>query len=227
MSDRKLNVTAFGAHPDDIEGRMAGTLIKYREQGHRVHMVIATDGRRGGAKPGEALAARRKKEAVAAAAYIGIEPVFLGFEDGRVVYDRPSYEKVLEAFELTRPDIVITHDPNDYHADHRTLSRMVTDASWVPVFFSDTCMGVGFSPEFYVDITSEFDLKIKMLREHVSQHGEKPLESKYVEEITILARLRGMQCLKEQIRYAEAFRLYPRCGWVDAYELLPKQELPS
>ncbi len=142
-----LKIIAFGAHPDDLELSVFGTLIKYREGGHYVHTVIATDGRRGGNKLKEKvswqdIAAIRQKEARAAAAYLGIEPVFLGFEDGRLIYDRESYEKVIEIIDKIKPDLIFTHDLFDYHPDHRTIGRLALDAAGTaPVFFMDTGRG--------------------------------------------------------------------------------------
>ena len=218
MIGKKLTIMVIGAHPDDIELSMGGTLIKYREQGHNLYMVIATDGRRGGIPAGNELVERRRKEAQAAAAHIGVEPVFLDFEDGRLIYDRTSYEKVIGVYNQVKPDIVFTHDPNDYHEDHRTISKLVTDTSWVPVFFSDTC--VGFDPQYYVDITNQFELKKKMVMEHVSQIYGSP-EFSIITSIEIQNSFRGMQCWNKEIKYAEAFRLCPLLGWVNAYELLP------
>ena len=42
-----MRVLAFGAHPDDIEFRMAGTLAKYAARGDEVYMCVATDGQIG------------------------------------------------------------------------------------------------------------------------------------------------------------------------------------
>lgn len=44
---RQLKVVAMMPHPDDMEILVAGTLLKYKAQGHEVHVVIAMDGRRG------------------------------------------------------------------------------------------------------------------------------------------------------------------------------------
>jgi len=210
--NKKLTVAAFGAHPDDIEWSMMGTLIKYKEQGHNVHMVVATDGGRGGD------AAVRKQEAIAAAAHIGIEPVLLNFEDGRLVYTREIYEKFIEAYDKIKPDVVFTHDPdNDYHPDHRKVGRLVTDTSWVPVFYADTMAGLGFVPQFYVDITDQMQFKKKIISEHKSQ-----MHTRYLEVMEVQNRFRGLQCNWSEDRYAEAFRLFPRIEYVQGYRLLPE-----
>ncbi|MCW5550356.1 MAG: PIG-L family deacetylase [Opitutaceae bacterium] len=211
----KLAVAAFGAHPDDIESGMAGTLMKYKEAGHDIYWVIATDGRRGGKTPGKELAAIRRNESLAAAAHFGLKPVFLDFEDGRLVCDAESYNRVIEIYDRIKPDIVFTHDPNDYHPDHRAISRLVTDASWVPVFYADTLNGINFAPEFYVNISDHFERKAKALREHKSQEPEKIFA-----RMELQNRFRALQCMGE-VEYAEAFRLFPRADFANAYQLLP------
>lgn len=219
---RKLRVAAFYPHPDDMEAQAGGTLLKYVEQGHEVHVVIAMDGRRGRGILSDQISWQelvelRKQEAIAGASYLGVEPKFLGIEDHRLIEDRDCYETVISAMENLNPDVIFTCAPNDYHNDHRALSRLVINAAWTPVFFSDTKAGVDFTPDFYVDITAQMSTKIKMLEEHSSQ-----LKEDSVEALMALNRLRGVQCGGTKIKYAEAFKLYKRAFWVKAYEMLPE-----
>jgi len=221
---RKLKVVAFTAHPDDMEVLMAGTLLKYKEQGHDVQLVIATDGRRGRGKLADDISWQeivkiRREEAIKAAEPLGIVPIFLDIEDHRLIDDRDCYEKVIAAMESINPDVIFTCAPNDYHNDHRVISHLVLNCAWAPVFFAETAGGVDFIPDFYVDITNQFETKIKMLYQHDSQFKENPREM-----VEIINRFRGMQCMKAEIRYAEGFKLFKRIDWVKAYELLPKDE---
>ena len=215
---RTVKVAAFGAHPDDIELYMGGTLAKYGSLGHDVHTVIATDGRRGGHPVrgpwGEELVVLRKSEARTAGSHIGVEPVFLGFEDGRLVYDRSTYESVIAVLNRIQPDIVFVHGPDDYHADHRALSRMVLDASWVPVFYGDA--EVGFTPDFYVDITDQMETKLAMCREYRSQDDDG-----WEKTIRLRGTFRGGESGLSGARYAEAFRQHRKSGWMSGYLLLP------
>jgi N-acetylglucosamine malate deacetylase 1 len=219
MSSRnKLIIAAFGAHPDDLELSMFGTLIKYKEQGHMVHLIVATDGRRAGAIPGDETAAIRKREAFAAAAHLGVDPIQLEFQNGNVLYDEKTYAKVVRTIESLKPDIIFTHDLNDYHPEHRLLCRMVTDAAWSPVFLADTLAGLDFSPEFYVDISEQFEMKKKALLEHQSQN---PANLARIAEIQ--NRFRALQCdFKGRMKFAEAYRIFKRIGSMKAYELLPE-----
>ena len=226
---RKLKIAAFMPHPDDTEILVGGTLLKYKAQGHDVHVVIAMDGRRGrGHLPDsvswQEIVAIRHEEARRACAILGVEPIFLDIEDHRLLDDRDCYEKVIAAMECLNPDVVFTCAPNDYHNDHRCLSRLVLNSAWAPVFFAETSCGVDFNPDFYVDITEFIETKIEMARQHQSQFTEDPKES-----IEIVNRFRALQCRRKEIRYAECFKLYKRFEWVKAYELLPHDdyELPE
>ena len=132
--------------------------------------------------------------------------------------------KIRKNMESLNPDVVFTCAPNDYHNDHRCLSRLVLNSAWAPVFFAETSCGVDFNPDFYVDITEFIETKIEMARQHQSQFTEDPKET-----IEIVNRFRALQCRRKEIRYAECFKLYKRFEWVKAYELLPHDdyELPE
>ena len=225
---RKLKVAAFMPHPDDMEAIIGGTLLKYVEQGHQVNVVIAADGRRGRGVLSETLTwqeivALRKVEAIRGAEYLGVTPSFLEIEDHRLVDDRNCYDKVIAEMERLNPDVIFTCAPNDYHNDHRAISRLVLNVAWAPVFFAETKAGVDFIPDFYVDITQYFETKLEMLGQHASQ-----LKPGWDELIRTVNRFRGLQCKKDEILYAEGFKLHKRFNWVKAYDLLPIEmfELP-
>ena len=115
------------------------------------------------------------------------------------------------------PDIIFTHSPNDYHSDHRNLSKIITDCWQGIVFFADTMAGVDFEPQYYVDISSQFEQKKSMLMEHKTQ-----LDSKVVDMIELQNRFRGLQCNWGMVtKYAEAFRVFNRIYSTIAYNYLP------
>lgn len=173
-----MRLLALGAHPDDIEIYMFGTLAAAAARGAEIVFAIATDGAAGGSGDSVELARRRKAEAIAAAALLDVEPRFLAFPDGTLSAD-PALIGALKALvRETSPDLVITHAPNDYHGDHRALSdAMRIAASFsVPVLWADTMLGVGFAPTAYVDIGEHFDLKLRAIRAHASQDPERFVE---------------------------------------------------
>lgn len=214
-----MKILGFGAHPDDAEIFFLGTLLAFKAAGHEIGWVVASDGAKGGPDPGPALARLREGEAVAAGAPHGVTPVFLRRPDGGLSEDarlRAAVETVLLA---EAPDLVLTHAPEDYHPDHRALSRAVGDAASfrAPVLYADTLNGVGFQPLYYVDITPHMAAKQAAIRCHESQRPER-----FVTAATALNRLRAVQCnAVEEEAYAEAFRFEPRAPFADPRGLLP------
>ncbi|RWQ59817.1 MAG: PIG-L family deacetylase, partial [Mesorhizobium sp.] len=75
------------------------------------------------------------------------------FPDGALVADAALIAALKTLIGDVKPDLAITHAPNDYHGDHRALSDSVRIAASfaVPVLHADTLGGTGFSPTHYVD----------------------------------------------------------------------------
>jgi N-acetylglucosamine malate deacetylase 1 len=212
-----MKILAIGAHPDDLEILMGGTIAAFQAQGDEVIMVTATDGAKGGTDPGPALVRTRAREAKAAAAVFGIEPVMLGFPDGGLRADTPVIDRIAALIRDQRPHLVITHAPNDYHGDHRALSDAVRIAAnfIAPVMWMETILGVGFAPTHYVDITPHFVRKLRAIRKHRSQDPER-----FVEMAELGGRYRSAQCNVPQ-GYAEVFRIEPIFPFADIRNLLP------
>jgi LmbE family N-acetylglucosaminyl deacetylase len=231
-------VLAVGAHPDDLEILCAGTLAKYVRQGATVVMAIATDGSAGHMViPPQELAEIRHTEAQNAAAAIGADLAWLGFSDELIFEDLPTRLHFIDMIRAARPDLILTHDPDDYHPDHRVVSRLVFDASFVsglpsiktehaahpgvqPLYYFDTLSGARFAPSEFVDISETFETKRKMLECHASQlrwlkdHDNIDI----VDFIDVMTRSRGLQC---GIHRAEGFR--PELAWARArpFRVLP------
>jgi LmbE family N-acetylglucosaminyl deacetylase len=131
MSD-PLRLLILGAHPDDAEFHAGGLAAIYRRLGHVVKMVALTNGDAGHHQMhGPELAARRRQEAAAAGAVIGAEYVAWDHHDG---FLQPTIElrlEVIRELRRFRPDLVLTHRPDDYHPDHRAVGNVVRDASYM------------------------------------------------------------------------------------------------
>lgn len=125
-------VLILGAHPDDAEVKAAGAAALWTQAGVSVTFASITDGSAGHHEcTGPALAERRRREAEAAARSLGVDVEFLGFPDGLL---QPSIEARLDVIRLIRrrrPDLVLTHRPNDYHPDHRYTAQLVQDAAYM------------------------------------------------------------------------------------------------
>ena len=185
-------VLAVVAHPDDVELLCAGTLARTRADNAAVAMCTMCRGNRG-VTAGESANERsfgvsemRQAEFTAAAQLLGAEVFFGGIGDGELE-DTPDQRRVLVSIlRRFRPTLVLTHSPNDYHADHRAASKLAEAASWFAcsaghitgepplerppaVWLMDTVEMHGFSPGFYVDVSAHIQLKRDMLACHKSQ----------------------------------------------------------
>jgi len=221
---------AIAAHPDDIEFLCAGTLAKYAQRGDEVFNVVCTNGDMGHVEiPPAELAEIRTQEATAAAETVGAQIKLLGEPDEWLFHDKRTRLLMIDAIRWANPDVIITHSPADYHADHRVCSEMVFAASFlstVPhiesehpaqdhvaaLVYMDTVAAANFIPEVYVDITDTYELKKQALLCHQSQ--VKWLQDHdnidVVDFIEAVARTRGLQC---GVKYAEGFqvaKIWPR-----------------
>jgi LmbE family N-acetylglucosaminyl deacetylase len=132
MSSAVLNILIFGAHPDDPDYSAGGTAALYARQGHRVKMVSLTNGDAGHHEQGGApLAWRRRQEAAAAGAALGVEYITLDNHDGALLPTLEVRHQVIALIREFQPDLLMTHRPYDYHPDHRYTSQVVQDASYM------------------------------------------------------------------------------------------------
>src|SRR5438067_449647 len=127
-----LRLLIIGAHPDDADFFAGGTAALYRAAGHVVKMVSVTNGDAGHQTlRGAELARRRRAEAVAAGAVIGATYDVLDNHDGELIPTLENRGQVIRLIRTFRPDLVLTHRPNDYHPDHRYTSTLVQDAAYM------------------------------------------------------------------------------------------------
>jgi N-acetylglucosamine malate deacetylase 1 len=218
-----MRVLAVGAHPDDLEILCGGTLARFVREGHEVVMCNATTGNCGSfVHTSEEIARIRLAEAGAAAAVIGAEHRTLGLGDAEVNAADPEQKRlVIDLVRDVRPDVMITHYPQDYMGDHNEISKLVFECSFhatlplleterphhsvvTPIYYMDTVFGVGFSPTEYVDVTAVIDVKAAALEEHQSQvtwlRDHDGID--VVDQMRTATHYRGMQC---GVSYAEGF----------------------
>ena len=218
-----MRVLAIGAHPDDIEIACSGTLAKCVKRGDTVIVCHVSNGNLGHVViPPDELAVIRAAEAKKAGSLAGIEIVCAGFSDLDIFdNNREARDKIVEIIQYADPDVIITHNPDDYMPDHTAVSRLVFDASFaatlpnyptkthhaaklVPIYYMDTLAGVNFVPTEFVDITDEIDLKIRMLECHESQlvwmREHDGID--FADMVRTCSRYRGYQCGAD---YAEGF----------------------
>ncbi len=132
MTTHPLRLLVVGAHPDDVDYAAGGLIATYRAAGHDVLMVSLTNGDAGHhAMAGPSLAARRRDEADAAAAVVGARYHIFDNHDGELLPTLENRRQVIALIRSYRPDLVLTHRPNDYHPDHRYASQLVQDAAYL------------------------------------------------------------------------------------------------
>jgi LmbE family N-acetylglucosaminyl deacetylase len=132
MSTEQLRVLILGAHPDDPDFSAGGVAALYARQGHTVKLVSLTNGDAGHHELGGApLAWRRRAEAAAAGAALGVEYITLDIHDGALLPTLENRNLVIALIRAFAPDLVTIHRPNDYHPDHRYASQLVQDASYM------------------------------------------------------------------------------------------------
>ena len=225
-----MRILAIGAHPDDIEIACSGTLAKCVKRGDTVIVCHASSGNLGHVViPPDELTIIRAGEAKKAGSLAGIEVVWGGFND-LDIYDnnKEARDKMVDVIRYANPDLIITHDPDDYMPDHTAVSKLVFDASFtatlpnykcsvhrltkddkpaklVPIYYMDTLAGVNFNPTMYVDVSSTIDLKIKMLNCHESQvvWMKEHDGIDFADMVKTCSRYRGYQCGCD---YAEGFK---------------------
>lgn len=190
---RKLNIIAIGAHPDDCDSKFGGTAALFAKMGHNVKFLALTSGDAGHqSEGGGALGNRRREEARNAGKALGItEYQTLDNHDGELLPSLQVRHNVIRAIRKWDADIVLGLRPNDYHPDHRNAGKVVIDASYmviVPNVCPDTpplnknplflFMQDRFQrpykhqPDIVVAIDETIELKIDGLHAHTSQMYE-------------------------------------------------------
>ena len=167
-----IKILAIGAHPDDIELRMFGTLFLEKEKGVILKAVVVTDGSKGGEKPGLELKLQRVVEAIKGLRPLEIEPEFLEFVDGELCVDESLTQALLKCINEFTPDIVMTHSSTDYHNDHSVVSKVVSEiVKGKCAFLSVKPFNGGvFYPTHFFDISCAVDVKEEAVLKHKSQN---------------------------------------------------------
>lgn len=170
-------VLSVFAHPDDAELSCFGLLAKLRESGWKIVIAIATRGENGA----DSQAWNRESEARASAALIGAEVVFGDFRDGSVPRSSDLIGWVDSLLETWRPALIVTHfaaEARLAHQDHVAVEAAVHIATRRAAWLPDLLLAEGvdaepsFRPNWFADVTAQFDCKLRALAMHESQAGK-------------------------------------------------------
>ena len=181
----KLDILAFGAHPDDVELGCSGTILKEISLGKTVGIVDLTRGELGTRGSAEI----RDQEANAAANILGVSVrENLNMRDGFFVNDEKHQLQVIQMIRKYKPEIVLCNAIDDRHIDHGKGSKLVSDACflsglmkietvldgeiqkpWRPKVVYHYIQWKNIEPDFVVDITGFTDKKIESILAYRSQ----------------------------------------------------------
>ncbi|MFO0730146.1 MAG: PIG-L deacetylase family protein [Nitrospiraceae bacterium] len=199
-SANSMRILALGAHPDDIEAGCGGTLIKYAQNGHRIFLMIMTDGAQG-ASP-----RMRKREQAASAKLLCAEKIYWGgYPDTEVPQDREVIHKVERVVDEVKPHFIFVNYHDDTHQDHRHLAVSTITATRYTknVLFYEGPTTQNFALTVFVDIDTVLEEKIASIQAHASQVRKTNIEGlSIVDVIRSAAHFRGIQ---GRVKNAEGF----------------------
>jgi N-acetylglucosamine malate deacetylase 1 len=122
---------AIGAHPDDIEFGMAGTLLLLRRAGWETHYLTVANGSCGSRQHRAAkLVALRRAEAQAAARVLGARWHPSLVNDLEILYELKTLRRVAAVLRRVQPSLILTQSPEDYMEDHTNTCRLVVTAAF-------------------------------------------------------------------------------------------------
>ncbi len=192
-----MRVLAVGAHPADVELGCGGALLAHRDRGDEIHLLVLAGP--GGSPPEPD---PRVAEQVTAAARLGAELHWGGFDDGRVPPGRDSVAAVESVILAIGCDVVYGHAPGDTHQDHRAAAEATMAASrrCRQVLLYEGPSSLHFDPVVYVDLEGRVGAKLDLLGVHrVEMVGSDLVD---VSSVAARARHRGAQA---RVSHAEAF----------------------
>lgn len=180
MEDLKLDVLAFGAHPDDVEITSGGTMCKMKKMGYATGIIDLTQGEMGTYGNIE----KRAEESENAATILQLDVrKNLGFPDGRLANTPELREKIVRTIRTYRPEILLAPFTETRHPDHAAAGQAVKEACFLAgleknetgqqkfrpsavIFYPEHNVQ---TPDFAVDISEEWEVKLQSIQAHQSQ----------------------------------------------------------
>jgi bacillithiol biosynthesis deacetylase BshB1 len=237
----KLDILAFGAHPDDVELSCSGTMLSHMAMGKTCGIVDLTRGELGT----RGSAALRDKETIAASKILGIkERMNLGMKDGFFKKDEKHLVKVIEVLRYFQPEIVLCNAENDRHVDHGRAADLVHEAcflsglrkistsfkgkpqqAWRPKAVYHYIQDYYTTPDLVIDITPYFEKKMNSVMAYSSQF----YNPKSKEPVTAISSSEYLEYLKSralhfgrhiQKTYAEGYTVKRPIGANNLFDLL-------
>ncbi|GHT98220.1 MAG: bacillithiol biosynthesis deacetylase BshB1 [Hydrotalea flava] len=181
----KLDILAFGVHPDDVELGCSGTIMAAAAEGKKVGVVDLTKGELGTRGTAET----RLQESAKAAEIMGVlVRENLEMADGFFVHDEAHLRKVITVIRKYQPEIILCNAPEDRHPDHGRSAKLVADAAflaglrkiettdneipqekWRPTYVFHYIQDRFIQPSFVIDISAYMSQKIEAVLAYATQ----------------------------------------------------------
>jgi bacillithiol biosynthesis deacetylase BshB1 len=222
----KLDILAFGAHPDDVELSCAGTLMVEKMHGKKIGVVDLTQGELGTRGSAEL----RKQEAAAAAEILQLDVrENLELADGFFKNDEVHQRQIIRAIRKYQPEIILCNAPDDRHPDHGRSAQLLEDAVflsglrkietidnglvqtvWRPSYVFNYIQDRYLHPNFVMDISAVMEQKLASIRAYGTQFENPGLDEPqtyistpdFLDSVIYRAKMYGKMI---GVKYAEGF----------------------
>ena len=182
----KVDILAFGSHPDDVELGCGGSILSAISQGLKVGIIDLTKGELGTRGTPEI----RKKESEKASEILGVSfRKNLDFKDGFFINDEEHQLKIIEVLREHKPSIIFCNAVKDRHIDHPKGSKLVSDSCflsglskintnyknsknqspWTPKQIYHYIQWFDLKPDILIDISEFQEKKMKAIMAYKSQ----------------------------------------------------------
>jgi len=177
----KIDILAFGSHPDDVELSCAGVLLVEKNNGKKIGIIDLTQGELGTRGTAET----RKMEAANSAQILQLDiRENLEMADGFFVNDKENQLRNIQILRKYQPEIIFTNAPHDRHPDHGKGAKLVSDAAflsglrkietkdknglsqepWRPKYVLQYIQDRFIQPNFVIDVTEVFEQKLESIK---------------------------------------------------------------
>ena len=236
----KLDILAFGAHPDDVEISAGATLLKYSAEGKSIGIVDLTEGELGTRGSIEL----RHQEAKAAGEMLKLKArKNLNLGDGVFEISYENKVKVIELIRLYQPNIILANSVSDRHPDHSRAAQLISDACFLsgldkiktehegvsqekhrPKILLNYIQDYYLTPDVILDVSSHGDQKVDLIKCFKSQFHDP--EAKEIEtpisgpEFYSYIEARMLSLGRELgVKYGEGFNISRTLGTEDLFSL--------
>ncbi len=162
----RRSILAVGAHPDDVEIGVGGTLAAHAAAGDAITVLTLSRGARGG------VADQRQHEALASAELIGARLFLEDLVDTHIPSADPTVGIIERVVAASQPDVVYTHSVHDRHQDHRAVheaSLVATRGIAEVACYQSPSSTIDFRPSRFVTIDEHVEAKLELLECFTSQ----------------------------------------------------------